>query len=677
MEDREKILKEALEQLEIPESLKPENMEKLLDEADKKETPKKKNTRVIKMAAMAASMALVLLVGVGVQKVARSSIVEDTAMTEAVMESTDGSFETETAEDAGNYEIPGVLHSAKSYDEINDLLEEARKKYEKENGGLFGRYKGFDSNVVYEEAITEDAAATTGSAKNDYSDTNVRTQGVDEGDVVKTDGEYIYRVLSYYEVEIIKIDNGKMKTVGTIDLSNDDGFGYVQEMYLKDNRLIVITDWSKTKLKTGKRAFFDYSYTEEENEVRTFTYDISDKSSPKKLGCVSVEGRYRSSRFKDGHVYVMTTYGEPIYYYCYSDDYKNIVAEDVIPQVNDEYVAAEDILLPEETYDEPFFVVTSVDVKKPSVAKDTKAVMGYVDNIYVSNDSIFFYTIDYSDGRDKTTIVKFSYEDGKIIPKTATSVNGTIDDSFCIDENEDGYLRVAATARNENWDLESSLYIFDKNLRQTGCITNFAGNEGIKSCRFMGDVGFVVTFRNTDPLFAIDLSNPRKPEIISELTLPGFSEYLHGWNESLLFGMGYDADEETGRVGNVKLSMFDVSDLKNTKEVTTKILDVTSANILDGDYKSICIDPKKNLIGFHCTNYEYDDDGDWKSEGFYKVYMYSEKDGEFTEKLSVDLDYAYDASMRGLYAGDYFYLVGDEEITSYSLKNFSKVDTLE
>ena len=179
----------------------------------------------------------------------------------------------------------------------------------------------------------------------------------------------------------------------------------------------------------------------------------------------------------------------------------------------------------------------------------------------------------------------------------------------------------------------------------------------------MGNVGYVVTFRNTDPLFAMDLSDPYNPQIVSELTLPGFSEYLHGWNKDLLFGMGYDADEETGRVGNVKLSMFDVSDLKETGEITTKVLkDATGASVLYGDYKSLLIDPKKNLIGFYCDNGYWDDDYNWHSEAYYKVFEYSYTEKAFTETLSVKLDSSYDATIRGLYSGEYFYLVDGKDI---------------
>lgn len=679
MDEKEKMLKESLEKLEIPESLRPENIEKIVDETDAAEKKQSKKLLKWKYPAMAASFALLLLVGIGIPRIKLSQEkANSSTMSETSVESTDGAS---VAEDISTDGIDGVLHIAKDYDEITDMIETAKKEYEREQ--LIGSVRGyFEKGVDYETAAVEESISDNGAeissadAAGSYSNTNVRTEGVDEGDIVKTDGAYIYQRLSSETVRIIQIADGKMEQVATIELG-DKGSGFIQELYLDGDRLVIVYDWTETELKNEENEDVDYYYTENTQSVKVATYDISDRTSPKKKGEISVDGYYRSSRYTDGYVYVMTTYGQPFYYYLYEKTYGTVSAEDVVPKVNGEFVEAKDILLPEEVKNEPFFVTTSVNVKHPSKTVDTKAVMGYVDEMYVSAKSIYFYSGNYSGNYNQTTIVKLEYEKGKILPKTAATVKGLIDDSFCIDEDANGFLRVATTLWNENWEQESSLYILDKNLKQTGSIFDFAGNEGIKSCRFLGDVGYIVTFRNTDPLFALDLSDPYNPQIASELTLPGFSEYLHSWNKDLLFGMGYDADEKTGRVGNVKLSMFDVSDLNKTSEVTTKILDdATGASVLYGDYKSLLIDPKKNLIGFYCDNGYWDDDYNWHSEGYYKVFEYSYTEGTFLEMLSVKLESSYDTTIRGLYSGDYLYLVDGKEITSYRLNTYEKVSVL-
>ena len=345
--------------------------------------------------------------------------------------------------------------------------------------------------------------------------------------------------------------------------------------------------------------------------------------------------------------------------------------KEVIPKINDEYVAAENIILPEKSRDEPFYVITSIKLSEPSEYVDTKAVMGYVDQVYASSDSLFFYGVDYYENDERTEIVKLSYEDGRIIPKAAGAVPGYIDDSFCIDEDSKGNLRVATTTWKDNGQ-ESSLYILDSDMKKVGSLVDIAKNEGIKSCRFMGDTGYIVTFRNTDPLFTIDLSDPANPQIISELTIPGFSEYLHYWGDGLLLGVGYDADIDTGGTTGVKLSMFDVSDPANTKEVAKLILDVDSADLLYGNYKSVLIDPEKNLFGFSCSDWGEEEDN-WEEKGYYMVFSY--KDGEFSELLTskLDMDDGYWDMARGIYAGDYFYLIHDEKIRSYSMEDYKKV----
>ncbi len=674
-ENEIKKIKDAADKIEIPDSLSPEEMAKKIDAWDNSgagegKHKKKSGVRSFGRAmAAVASVVLVLTIGVGYQALKNDN--EDTSLSEEASDL--------TSDNAGiTYDIPGVMHSAESYDEITDMIAEARKEWKKENSWWNQSWSGLvmtDGIEVAEES-TEDAK-TAGSADvsgDGYSDTNVRTDGVGEGDIVKTDGKYIYQYLSSGEIRIIKINNGKMKETATISLE-EIGDAYLDEFILQDNRLYVVADiYEEPSLAENEDEDYVYVEDEENSSVFALTYDVSNPSKPSLIGQVKIDGSYRTSRFKDGYLYIMTTYGEKFYYYCGLE--KNVETEDLIPKVNDKEILPGNILVPEEQKDEPFFVATSIDVSNPNEVVDTKAVMGYVDNLYVSKDAIYFYNEDYAQSEGRTVIVKFSYKDGKITPTTAGRVKGCIDDSFSIDEDDKGNLRVMTTLWTEEGTQESSLYVLNKNLKKIGSLLNIAENEGVKSCRFMGDIGYVVTFRNTDPLFAIDLSNPKNPVILSELKLPGFSEYLHAWGENYLLGIGYDADEENGSVESVKLTMFDISDPTDVKEVTTKLLDADSADIIDGDYKSLMIDPDKGIFGFFMSDWG-DESDDWNTSSYYKVFRF---DGdEFTEIFtSKDLEYNYYAeNVRGLYAGDYFYLVENKSITSYNMdKNFEQVDCL-
>ena len=703
MDDKKKLLKESFEKIDVPESLLPENIEKKLNAAD--EADSKNKTGVVRLLAMAATVALVVIAGFGVHRVMTPDDAYDTASTDpsevaadseadANKDSGANADENITAKtDEDSVVIDGVMHSAKDYDEITAFVEKAKEQYEDSitigiYGGVMKNGDDMELSAIAGSAAVDSAAAESAeeSAEDStYSDTNVRTEGVDEGDIVKTDGSYIYQRTDSNNVRIVELDNGKMKELATISPAADKE-AYVRELYVDSDRLIIICEVYETQLSNIDGSYetqesesdgpvSNYSYVRSTQSVQVITYDISDRKSPREKGTVSIDGYYRSSRYTDGYVYVMTSYGEPIMYYCYNGYSDDISTDEIIPKVNGKDIDAKDIMLPEEVKNEPFCVITGIDAENPSEVTCTKAVMGYVDNMYVSAGSIYFYSLDYSGSYEKTVIVKFSYDKGQIAPKCATSVKGSIDDSFCIDENEDGSLRVATTVWNDDGELESSLYVYDKNLKKTGSIVDFAGNEGVKSCRFVGDVGFVVTFRNTDPLFAIDLSDPYDPKIISELTLPGFSEYLHLWSDGLLFGMGFNADEETGGTENIKLSMFDISNLAKTKEVAKKSIDADDADVLYGNYKSLLISPDKGIIGFQCYDYG-DEKNDWETTGYYNVYTYSEKSKSFGLALSIKLDDAFGSTARGLFSGDYFYLIESGRITSYSMPDFEKVSRI-
>jgi len=182
--------------------------------------------------------------------------------------------------------------------------------------------------------------------------------------------------------------------------------------------------------------------------------------------------------------------------------------------------------------------------------------------------------------------------------------------------------------------------------------------------RFDGNTGYVVTFRQVDPLFSIDLSDPTNPVILGELKIPGFSNYLHNYGEDLLFGLGRDADEETGGAGYLKLSMFDVSDNANVTEAHSLIIDGVYYSEASYNHKAILINYERNIIAFPA--------GDT-----YMVYSYDAEQG-FVEVavLSLTKDLGYDwywGSMRGLYIGDVLYVFSDTVMISYDMNNYKEI----
>ena len=172
----------------------------------------------------------------------------------------------------------------------------------------------------------------------------------------------------------------------------------------------------------------------------------------------------------------------------------------------------------------------------------------------------------------------------------------------------DGNLRIATTAYDKDGNTTNNLYILDENLNKLGSIENMAKDEKIYSVRFIGKTGYIVTFKQIDPLFVIDLSNPEKPEIKGELKIPGYSSYLHPYDDTHIIGIGRNTEETTygSTVStNMKMSMFDIADLENPKEMFSVSIGGrgTYSEILS-NHKALFFNKEKNLIGFPITIYE-------------------------------------------------------------------------
>jgi len=212
------------------------------------------------------------------------------------------------------------------------------------------------------------------------------------------------------------------------------------------------------------------------------------------------------------------------------------------------------------------------------------------------------------------------------------------------------------------------LFVLDENLKLIGQVKELAKGEQIYSVRFDGDTGYIVTFKQTDPLFAIDLSNPGDPKVLSALKIPGFSEYMQPFGDGLLFGLGKQTNEATSVTG-LKLSMFDVSDKTDVTEIAKEVLGGnytwTEASY---NHKSILVSPKRGLIGFASYDsyfvYHYD-----KAKGF--TLLKQLKIG--AEVMKVGLS---NGTMRGLYIDDVLYVFTGNEVISMEMGTYEKIQTL-
>lgn len=515
-----------------------------------------------------------------------------------------------------------------------------------------------------------------------YSNTNIQVEGVDEADIVKTDGNYLY-ALSYENLYIIEANDGNLELISSIKHheNKDNSNSVFEEIYLQDDKLIAIKSKNIFDNKNHPMPEIDNSFDimlwYGKSETSAVIFDISDKRKPKKLNELTQSGSYLSSRMIENNLYLVTNY------YLYDKNYKSNEFDKYIPYtkgLEKETIPLDDIYIAPNPDTSQYIVVTGIDVNNSNNFISKKSVFGSGSNIYSSLENLFVADYDNIKEKDyyksKTNVLKFSLNDGKVDFKKTKTINGTILNQFSMDEYNDTFRIVTTnydykisrdlndSVSNWNENVKNNLYILDKELNIIGSIEDVAKGERVYSVRFDKEIVYFVTFKQVDPLFAVDLATPESPSIISELKIPGFSEYLHVYNEKYLFGLGKETDKD-GKILGMKISMFNISDKKNIQE-KYKLFLGEKYNFSEASYnhKAILISPERNLIAFPvcCNNY--------------LIFSFNEKDG-FVKIGEINFDNNYwISSSRGLYIKDYFYVFNRYDLNSYSISTFDKVKNL-
>lgn len=686
-------LRKAAEEIEIPEALKPEQIEKQLQEQKAKQQQEnqhlkpKKSKKIIpwrRLGSMVAVLALVVCSGIYIT-VTRVDKNSGTGQTDSIA-MTDTQQTVGEAGETGDVDVTALgtmYHPASDYKEVYQTL-----------------LKGYQQNWIEEETSAETSTAASGAMNSgsdiydysdgaeygsadvdlpegskeggkDYSTTNLQMEGVDESDIAKIDGSYIYTVEDKYIV-ITDIRDGKLKEV-TRFLPKDCGASdRVMEIYVDGDQLILVVQCYETSLEEDSAFCYEMNG---KSTTQIQVYSIVDRKNPEFEGRLIQDGYYNTSRKIGDVVYLFTQYNMTSDVTSYVEKKHGVealkegngvssLAEAVIPKVNGEKVAASEIYLPESS-GESGILVSSLDVNKPDKVLDSKLVISGYAQTYISKDALYLYEEDY-DGAMITNIAKFALDEGRISGVAAAAVSGYVRDTFAINAS-DGYLRVLTTDYSTE-DEVNALYILDENMKLTGQLTGIAPGEEIYAARFMGNTGYFVTYRNTDPLFTVDLSDPAKPEIIGELKVTGFSEYLHFWDDTHLLGIGYESDENTGNIENIKLSMFNIENPGEvTEEAKLVLKDVDYSEALY-DYKSVIISKDKNLIGLVCEDYSGS-----RTKQTYQIYSY--ENGTFKKQAEIPgINGVNYENVRGMYSGNVFYLWINDNITSYDMTDgFKKI----
>ncbi len=652
-------LKKA-EDISLPESLSAENIENAIKNTDRfgenasSDAPKKRKHKKILLRSLSAAAAIIL------------------AFTSVMVIKP---WERFSYEKEPNFTTNTV--KVQDYSEIENMFAGYVRKYQKYQNSfsLTETLKGLvlcgvsTDNMARDYALDmpETAVNTSGAfqdskgstGNNSHGETNTQVKGVDEADIIKNDGKYLYVVNptdvnweKYYDdlgglycgtedptenesgesvkntekVEMPELEytcavsiiapekNGSMKKVCTLDVQKPENdnvyYMHIAEMYVSGNRLILLVECSEYEETDGvtdyKRAYLGCN----DEMTMAVCYDITDRTTPVETWRIYQDGSYISSRLIGDQLVVISNY----YVDIMRDE--DTVVKNCIPQatcVNGqmERVDKDRITVMEDVCDSSYIVVSTLNTDDKNTLK-TQAVLGAGENVYCTSETLYATSTEYSTyagakeifgaNSSETQIHKFDIRNCDVKYLGCGSVEGRALNQFSIDEYN-GYLRIATTSDASFKDSVSQLYVLDGNLQTVGKAEGIGEGERIKSVRFNGNTAYVVTFIQTDPLFVIDLSDPTAPTVKGELKIPGFSAYLHPVGENLVLGVGSDGNEN-GLNGGMKVSLFDVSNPEKPVECDKVTVDALSTaqryvyvnSMAYYDHKALCWNGENNTM---------------------------------------------------------------------------------
>ena len=614
-----------------------------------------------------------------------------------------------------------TLNKFSSYNELKTFLKTTTQGNNYVFDGRGGVLENADSLVAPQASATE----SYDGGSSDYSKTNIQVEGVDEADIVKSDGEYLY-IVSGNNLTIVKAyPPEEAAVISKITLD-----GSISGIFINGNKLAIFeTDYSFYTLYYGVAVRESTSTSEEKNgttpedvppeDDKTITYDppatsvkvydVSDKAKPVLTRDYSIDGNYFSSRMVSNYVYVVVT----MYTYFTETD---IALPRIQEEDDTEVIQATDIYycdLSDSSY--TFTTIAAININNDSQEPTHETiVLGATSGIYVSQSNIYvtFPNYSYQEGETmKTAIQRIKIDEQAITIEASGEVPGYVLNQFSMDEYND-YFRVATTVHN--WNLRTfaaeettrnNVYVLDMKLNIVGKLEDLAPGEQIYSARFMGNRCYVVTFRNIDPLFVIDLANPAAPKVLGELKVTGYSGYLHPYDENHIIGIGketeYDAKEDFAWYQGLKISLFDVSDFSNPIEIDKfEIGDRGTDSPILYDHKSLLFDKEKNLLVIPVAVAEIDEtdyrDGvpDWAYGNYVwqGAYVFDislegiDLRGRITHmddntiaggKYNYYYDYANYIVQRSFYMDDVLYTVSSMKVKMNNLQTLAEINEMD
>ena len=614
--------------------------------------------------------------------------------------------------DPGVNTATGLSH-VESVDALKTIVEPYLNEYRSTDGWFFST-RVFSTMATPEVDMAMDApeAEGTSTETGGSSETNVQIEGVDEGDIIKTDGERIYRIQGNTLTVIELLGDGAMETVLSLSMDSENeepSYTYYQELYLTDQYIVATGQRQMMYSFIGDAMYRSLPVFEWGSPFSTVT--IIDKTTLEVVDVFDISGSINTSRMIDDQLYVMSYHS----IYSLEDDFNPLPVfkengEEITPNVQDvSYIPGTPL--------ESFTIITHIDLSGEP-AMDHEILLGAMSwgQVYVDLDGIYFASSRYelnestNDYSVYGELISYTFNDDNSLSFGGVGAyQGHIQNQFWMDGDDEFFRIVTSEGFGES--AINRLYIFERVVGEDGPILTQAalidkglGNPGetIRSARFNGDLVTVVTFELTDPLYTIDLTDPYNPIIRAGLEITGFSTYQHPWKNDTLIGIGYEADE-TGRTTGIKLTLFDISDLDNPVEIGQPLVLLNQENAWQysealHNHKAILIGESYDFIGFAMGRSGYTDAGYYYSQD----YLIFDIDPTRDVPIQIDQDFSHrdlivlsspsdptreDTDFiesrisslieRAVYSDDVLYVISNLGVTSHDLMNdYTPIETL-
>jgi len=590
-----------------------------------------------------------------------------------------------------------------------------------------GLQAGADTSVLESCMVCTDVELAEDSIESDVSETNVQEAGIDEADWIKTDGQYVFSYSrdSYYpfdpsivrpdfterlighEIKVFSLDetSGVKEAINTNFFGND--LGTVKGLYLhKNDDAKVLTMLSDQHAYAYTEDYWHWSGSKSQVKVLDITYP--EENLPE-IADITIDGQFVSSRKIDNTLFIVsqfTAYIDDYYSYPVSEQQEeqnlelinDTAIESLLPQItingdSQNLIGLDDCFIPgdpEEAKRPTLAIVTAINLENPTEFTSS-CVADTISTVYASHNNVFLVANEsfgiWWGGSSDSTVYQVGIDTGAPVYKAMSDISGTVgwNQPYRLSEYEN-HLRVLTSKG-----LDHQLHILGLDNDAMTLVSSLPNEqhpedigkkgEDIYSVRYQSDRVYIVTFLRMDPFYVVNLADPVNPFIEGELELPGFSTYLHPFNDNLVFGLGRGGTDLRGTwFGSLKMALFDVSDPASPI--------VKDEIILGGDYTSTPALYNPRALNFFSreegTRWQlslpvavYDDENQWKHDALYLLDITmddhangagmtlhgalkgSERDAELQQNNS--LEYA-----RGLFKGDFVHFIYEGSISTQS-----------